>query len=204
MNTIVNLRAFTNARDIPIVVFVDMQQEYVAAPRLMAIPEIDRALANSRLVLNHARKIGLPVAFIRWVDRSPFFNKATPFFRWIDGFEPQRNEMVFERGRPSCYSNRDFAELLEQSGGQMVLVGFAGESACLSTMVDAFHRNHRVKYLVDASASHELIGMAADDVHFAISRIAALYGDVLNANAWINSKELGEIGRGGHHADHVR
>ena len=204
MTTIVNLRAFTNARNVPLIVFVDMQQEYIAAPRLMAIPEIDRALANSRIVLDHARKVGLPVAFIRWVDRSPFFNKATPFFRWIDGFEPQRNEMVFERGQPSCYSNREFADLMEQSGGQMVLIGFAGESACLSTMVDAFHRNHRVKYLIDASASHELIGIAADDVHFAISRIAALYGDVLTTSDWINSKDLGETDRGDRHADHVR
>ena len=204
MTTIVNLRAFTNARNVPLIVFVDMQQEYIAAPRLMAIPEIDRALVNSRIVLDYARKIGLPVAFIRWVDRSPFFNKATPFFRWIDGFEPQRNEMVFERGQPSCYSNREFADLMEQSGGQMVLVGFAGESACLSTMVDAFHRNHRVKYLIDASASHELIGIAADDVHFAISRIAALYGDVLSTNDWINSKDLGQADRGERHADHVR
>jgi nicotinamidase-related amidase len=86
----------------------------------------------------------------------------------------------------------------------MVLVGFAGESACLSTMVDAFHRNHRVKYLVDASASHELIGMAADDVHFAISRIAALYGDVLTTHDWMNSKDLGALDRGGHHVNRVR
>jgi nicotinamidase-related amidase len=202
--TIVNLRAFTSARNVPLVVFVDMQQEYIAAPRLMAIPEIDRALANSRIVLDFARRIGLPIAFIRWADRSPFFNKATPFFRWIEGFEPQRNEMVFERGQPSCYSSREFAELIEQSGGQMVLVGFAGESACLSTMVDAFHRNHRVKYLIDASASHELTGMAADDVHFAISRVAALYGDVLTTGDWINSKDLGQAERGGRHVDNVR
>jgi nicotinamidase-related amidase len=202
--TIVNLRAFTSARNVPLVVFVDMQQEYVAAPRLMAIPEIDRALSNSRVVLDFARRIGLPIAFIRWADRSPFFNKATPFFRWIEGFEPQRNEMVFERGQPSCYSSKEFAELIEQSGGQMVLVGFAGESACLSTMVDAFHRNHRVKYLIDASASHELVGMAADDVHFAISRVAALYGDVLTTGDWINSKDLGHAERGGRHVDNVR
>ncbi len=201
--TIVNLRAFTSARNVPLVVFVDMQQEYIAAPRLMAIPEIDRALANSRVVLDFARRIGFPIAFIRWADRSPFFNKATPFFRWIEGFEPQRNEMVFERGQPSCYSSKEFAELIEQSGGQMVLVGFAGELACLSTMVDAFHRNHRVKYLIDASASHELVGMAADDVHFAISRVAALYGDVLTTSDWINSKDLGQAERGGRHVDNV-
>ena len=86
----------------------------------------------------------------------------------------------------------------------MVLAGFAGESACLSTLVDAFHRNHRATYLIDASASHELIGIAADDVHFSISRIAALYGDVQSTSSWINSNMTGEVERGGYHADYVR
>jgi hypothetical protein len=46
--------------------------------------------------------------------------------------------------------------------------------------------------------------MAADDVHFAISRVAALYGDVLTTSDWINSKDLGQTERGGRHVDNVR
>lgn len=186
MNNIVNIRSFTTARGVPIVVFVDMQKEYVATPRLIAIPNIQRALENCKRVLSHSRSAGLPIVFVRWLDKtSPFFNSATPFVGWIDGFEPQRNEMIFERKQPSCYSSDGFSQLMEHGGSDIVLVGFAGESACLSTMVDAFHRHHRVVYLKDASASHGLVDMSANDVHGAVARIAALYGSVANTDAWI-------------------
>jgi hypothetical protein len=68
------------------------------------------------------------------LNESAFFNRATPFVQWIEGFEPYRN-------------------------------GFAGESACLSTLIGAFHRNHKVAYLCDASASHALDDIPADEIH---------------------------------------
>ena len=186
MNNIVNIRSFTTARGVPTVVFIDMQKEYIAAPRLIAIPNIQNALDNCRKVLHHARSAGLPVVFVRWMDSTAsFFNSNSPFVGWIEGFEPQRNEMIFERRQPSCYSSDGFAQLMEHGGSDLVLVGFAGESACLSTMVDAFHRHHRVVYLKDASASHGLLDMSAGDVHDAVGRIAALYGTVANTKSWI-------------------
>ena len=196
MTSVVSLRTYANSSSVPIVVFVDMQQEYLAQPRLLAISEIDRALDNCRRVLAHSRQIGLPVAFIRMVNESAFFNRATPFVRWIEGFEPYRNEMVFERGSPSCYSSEPFTALVNQSRGGIVLVGFAGESACLSTMIDAFHRNHKVAYLCDASASHALDDMSADDIHRAVSRISALYGDVYETTDWIASTLPRKLGNG--------
>ena len=68
MTSIVSLRTFANSTNVPIVVFVDMQREYLAKPRLLAIAEIDPALDNCRKVLDHSRKIGLPVAFIRMLS----------------------------------------------------------------------------------------------------------------------------------------
>lgn len=53
MNSVVSLRTFTNASNVPIILFVDMQQEYVAAPRPLAISGGDGALMNCRT--------GLPV-----------------------------------------------------------------------------------------------------------------------------------------------
>jgi nicotinamidase-related amidase len=187
VTSIVSLRTFANSSNVPIVVLVDMQQEYLAKPRLLAISEIDRALDNCRRVLDHARDIGLPVAFMRLLNESAFFNRATPFVRWIEGFEPYRNEMVFERGSPSCYSCEPFAALMNQSRGGMVLAGFAGESACLSTLIDAFHRNHRVTYLCDASASHALEDVPADEIHRVVSKISGLYGEVYETTDWIAS-----------------
>src|SRR6202045_3105000 len=185
--SVVSLRTFANSSSVPIVVFVDMQQEYLAKPRLLAISEIDRALDNCRKVLDHSRQIGLPVAFIRMLNESAFFNRATPFVRWIEGFEPFRNEMVFERPSPSCYSCEPFTALVNQSRGGIVLAGFAGESACLSTLIDAFHRDHKVAYLCDASASHALDDIPADQVHRAVSKICGLYGEVYETTDWIAS-----------------
>ncbi len=162
-----------------------MQREYLAEPRLLAISGIDRALDNCRRVLDHARRVGLPVAFIRMVSESAFFNPATPFVCWIEGFEPGRNEMVFERSSPSCYSSEPFAAMMNQSRGGIVLAGFAGESACLATLVDAFHRNHKVTYLCDASASHALDDMPAQETHRAVSKISGIYGEVHETTDWI-------------------
>jgi len=196
VTSVVSLRTFANSSNVPIVVFVDMQQEYVAAPRLLAISGIDRALDNCRKVLDHARRIGLPVAFVRMLNESAFFNRATPFARWIEGFEPYRNEMIFERGSPSCYSCEPFTALMNQSRGGIVLAGFAGESSCLSTLIDAFHRNHKVTYLCDASASHALEEVSADEIHRAISKISGLYGDVCETDDWIVSTLPRKLGIG--------
>jgi nicotinamidase-related amidase len=195
VNNIVNLRALTTARGVPIVVFVDMQKEYLAAPRLVAIPNIESAIKNCRKILAHSRKVGLPIVFVRWLNHSaPFFNKASPFVGWIDGFEPQRSEIVFERKCPSCYTSEGFAEFMHQGGADVVLAGFAGEAACLSTLVDAFHRNHRMTFLTDASASHPLEAMSSEDVHFAVSNIAALYGEVAKTDAWLKTAcRVGEV-----------
>lgn len=196
MSSVVSLRPFANSSDVPIVVFVDMQQEYLAKPRLLAISGIERALDNCRRVLDHSRRIGLPVAFVRMLNESAFFNRATPFVRWIEGFEPYRNEMVFERSSPSCYASEPFAALASQNRGGIVLAGFAGESACLSTLIDAFHRNHKVSYLSDASASHALDEMSADEVHRAISTISGIYGEIFGTADWIEQTLPRKLGNG--------
>jgi nicotinamidase-related amidase len=104
--------------------------------------------------------------------------------------------MVFERGSPSCYSCEPFTALVNQSRGGIVLAGFAGESACLSTLIDAFHRNHRVTYLCDASASHALEDVSADEIHRAVSKISGLYGEVYETTDWITSTLPRELGVG--------
>jgi hypothetical protein len=88
-----------------VVVLVDMQQEYRAKPQVFAIAGIDRALDNCRKVPDHPRRTGLPVAFIRMFNAPAIFNRATPLVRWTVGFEPCRNEMLFEQNsRCCCYS----------------------------------------------------------------------------------------------------
>jgi nicotinamidase-related amidase len=86
MNQVIYLRALNDPSVTPCLVLVDMQQEYVTGTRLLALPNASAALTNCRAALDHARSRGFPVAFLRQVSRSAFFNPTTAFSGWIKGF----------------------------------------------------------------------------------------------------------------------
>lgn len=186
MNQVIYLRALSDASVAPCLVLIDMQREYVTGSRLMALPDADAALANCRAALDHARSRGFPVAFLRQFSRSAYFNPATAFSGWIKGFEPTGGDMIFERENPSCYSSAMFAQFMDGCGGHFVFAGFAGETACLSTAIDAFHRKHRFSYLADASASHGLGDLSAAEVQTAVTGIIGVYGEIIGTRAWIS------------------
>jgi nicotinamidase-related amidase len=189
-------KVFASPCSLPTLVLVDLQQEYVAAPRALAIPDAQPALANCRAALAHARIMGFPVAFVRWITHSPFFNSATRFSHWIDGFEPTRTELVFERSQLSCYASAHFADVV---GADMVLAGFAGEAACLATAVDAFHRGHRLRFLKDASASHGLNGIAPTEVHRVVAAVIGVFAEVDETSEWISATSSKITGREASH-----
>src|ERR1700675_2876911 len=72
-----------------------------------------------------------------------FFKRATPLVRWTEGFEPCRNEMLFEHNSSCCCYSTPFTALVSESRSGILLAGFAGEQTCLSILIDAFHRNHK-------------------------------------------------------------
>jgi nicotinamidase-related amidase len=201
-NNVVHLRPFVDPLAVPTVVLVDLQQEYVAAPRRMAVPDASAALTIHCEKRVAALKKGV------WVTR---FMKATgkPMARacasrrlhCVEGFSPLPTEMVFERELPSCYSNEDFANVMNEGAGvNIVLAGFAGESACLSTVIDAYHRGHRLTFLSDASASHAVETVTASNVHSLLSKVLGLYATVAMTAAWIDATSqwpiCGDLGRG--------
>ena len=188
MKNVVNLRSYTNVSLIPTLVLLDLQQEYVASPRLFSIADSGKALENCRLALAHSRAMGFPVAFLRMVARSPFFNPVLSYSNWIPGFEPLTSDMVFERSKPSCYGSHEFAHAMTEGGGHFVLAGFSGEAGCLATAVEAFHRGHRVTYLADASASLALNQISAPIVHETVTQLIALYGEVTTTQSWISEQ----------------
>ena len=187
MTAHVDLRSYTDSRGIPTLVLVDVQQEYTASPRQLALPHAAEALERCRAAIAHARAMGLPVAFVRWLGKSPYFNAASPFADWIDGFQPNSVDMIFERSKPSCYASSQFAKIIDQAGGHFVLAGFAGEAACLSNAIDAFHRGHQMTFLADASTSHSLHDINAKETHRVISKIISLYANVVDTVSWTSA-----------------
>ena len=190
MSSIVDIRAFFSSAAAPTLVLLDLQQEYLAGRRMLAQKDREPALQNCRDALAHARRMDFPVAFVRWAGRSAFFNTATSNTRWIERFEPRGSDMVFERDKPSCFSCRLFADVMATSGGPIVLAGFSGETACLSTAIDAFHLGHDFIYLADASASHAVGGTSGEEVHAMLSEIIRLYGAVADTQGWVRSTTM--------------
>lgn len=183
MTSVINLREFREWRGTPTFVLVDLHQSLSGLP--VENGEYTRALANCRVALAHARVRGFPVAFFRQVETPEFLGAPVRVPSWLPGFEPRRADMVFDRALPSCYASSEFVEMTNHTGGNCVIAGLFGESSCLSTMVDAFHRGHSVTYLADASASREHDGISSETMHDAIARIASLYGKVALTQKWI-------------------
>jgi nicotinamidase-related amidase len=197
MTNVVNLRSYSNMASIPTLVLLGLQQDDVASAPLFSSPQAESALDNCRLALAHSRQMGWPVAFLRMSDRSAHFNPASSYSSWIPGFEPLISEMVFERSKPSCYANREFAHAMTEAGGHFVLAGFSGEAGCLATAVEAFHRDHRVTFLADASASLGLNQIAATAMHETVTQLIGLYGAVTTTRSWILEQTAGVSCLGG-------
>lgn len=187
---VVSLRTYRDPAFMPLLVLLDVQREYVAENRALCLGGVDVAVSNCRRLLAYAREQGMPVAFLRWQQKGMFFAKLAETSGWIDDLTPTGADMVFDRELPSAYANREFAAMMDSGGGEnAVVAGFTGTLACLSTIIEAYHRQHNVTFISDASASHPLRSLEQGKTHEAATDIARLYGGVMAADDWIRQQE---------------
>jgi hypothetical protein len=112
MNTVVNFLEFRErGRNVPTLVLVDLHHDLLGGAEMLANRMPAEAIANCRMALRHARACGIPVAFTRQVAPSVSMLASPVYPRWIEGFEPKRWDMVFDRQRPSCYASAEWRQL---------------------------------------------------------------------------------------------
>jgi nicotinamidase-related amidase len=176
---------------ISLIVFADLQREYIAPGRRHSIAGVERCLAGCRRLLDAARALRIPVAHARQLRNDAFFNPHSEFSDWIPDFRPRPGEMVFEREQPSLYSNAEFAAFVEHIRHPvLVLAGLSASQACLSTAVGAHHRRHRLIFLGDCSASAPLGSLSEAEAHEAVCAVMAQYAEIATLSAF-----LGQISR---------
>jgi nicotinamidase-related amidase len=105
--------------------------------------------------------------------------------RWIKGFEPKRDDMVFDRTGPSCYSSEEFAGSMDAAGRVFVMAGFSADSTGLATLIDASQQDHFVGLVRDASATRPLPGHDAGQSHASVVSVASRFGTIVTADHWI-------------------
>lgn len=180
---VIQMSHFRELPGAPVIVLADLQREYIAAGRAYAIASLEDCLGRCKAILDEARMMGLPIAHFRQLRASSFFNHASPFSKWIEDFQPRCNEMVFSRTMPSCYSNSGFCNFLERiEAPTIVLAGLTGEEACLSTAIDALHKNHKLIFVKDASASRAIGNLDEAETHELLSKIISHYAETVNSS----------------------
>jgi nicotinamidase-related amidase len=185
MNSIVNIRDFRErGRNVPTLVLVDLHHELLGGTETLGNTMRSAVIANCRTALRHARATGIPVAFTRQVSPSVSMLDSPIYPRWIEGFEPKRQDMVFDRQRPSCYASAEFRDMAGDIAGNYVVAGQYGELSCLSTAIDALHRDHRPTFLTDALVTRSHEDPSAGTMR-ALARILSLYVEVTRTEPWI-------------------
>lgn len=165
----------------PLLCFLDLQVEYVADGRALALEERVPWMENCRRLLAFARHGRMSIVHFRQLWRGTLLNPATPFAGWIEEFRPRPSEMVFERDLPSCYTADGFVSVLNHiDAPRLILAGLTGHGACLATALDGFHRRHHITFVRDASSTPRLGRFSASTSHSCLAEIISCYAEVLS------------------------
>lgn len=179
MGSVINLLNHKRQAEQPVLILVGLH-EHAHDRSPVERDMLEGALANCRTVLNLARSARLSVAFVRCVAPS----EPRTYPAWLRGFEPTRDDMIFDVTQASCYSNIEFAQAMEYSRGNFAIAGLFGETTCLSTAIDAHHRRHSFTYLSDASVCRNSGAIPAPLFHDAVSQVMSAYGEVMEGSRW--------------------
>jgi nicotinamidase-related amidase len=186
MGAVSNFLDFKARDKAPTLVLVDLHHahssETGANPR---VNDLATALEQCRAALGHARRHGLPVAFVRHMSPPQSFLANPAYPSWLGDIRPRRSDMIFERPFPSCYASSEFAQMALRSR-ELVLAGLFGETSCLTTLMEGYGRGHAFTYLADASVSRGVDSIPPDQVHRSVTAIASLYSGVSSTEAWMN------------------
>jgi nicotinamidase-related amidase len=180
--SVIQFRSHKRQGEQPVLVLAGLHQSHQPDPR-----SLEAVLRNCENILASARAAHLPVAFVRRVAPAQSLSEPQVYPQWLKGFEPRRNDMVFDVTKASCYSNIEFAQAMEYSDGHFAIAGLLGETTCLATGIDAYHRLHRFTYLADASACQNNGAVPAAIFHEAVSQVMSSYGDVMESAQWSRS-----------------
>lgn len=179
----------------PLFVFVDLHPQYANQNKAFNQREFTRCIYNCYRVINFAREKGYAIAHCRqkenpWAPQYP----DTELTEWLDELRPEHDEMLFERGMPSCYSNKVFSKILDQlEKPHIILLGLTGPNACLSTAIDAFHRNHDLTYLYDSSATPVIGNVLGQESHKILCEIINLYARVVSTREILKQYQPGAL-----------
>jgi nicotinamidase-related amidase len=183
MSSVIDLRTYVGASNSRLLVMIDLQQKNYDELAKDRASDLRQSLENCLSAIQHARNLGLPIAFTRQGDNPGLIERSAQS-AWISGLEPKRSDMVFERPQPSCYTNQMFEDVVSRIGS-FTIAGLVAEETCLATAIDASHRGHHITFLSDASVSRARHNTDSQAVHSLTTKAIELFADTVTTRHWL-------------------
>ena len=169
-------------------IFIDLQNDYFPGGR----KELDaslKALQNIQLILNHCRKRGYEIIFIKHIalkSNAPFFIEGTEGSEIHRSIKPAEKDHLIIKHYPNAFRETDLHELLTKSRiTNLVFTGMMTHMCVDTTVRAAFDLGYNNILISDCCATVDLVyndeTVKAGDVQNAF--LAALKGTFCSITA---------------------
>jgi maleamate amidohydrolase len=186
----------------PAILVIDFMKAYTTPNAALFAPGVIEAVARTPLLLDAARRKGIPVVHTRilyrapdcldggvWLKKSPVMAALvpdSPLAEFCDGVEPAPGELVITKQYASAFFGTSLAPTLHSQGIDTVVLSGCSTSGCIrASAVDAVQHGFRTIVVRDC------VGDRHEGPHEAnLFDIDAKYGDVLSLD-----ETLAHLGR---------
>lgn len=148
---------------VPLLLCVDLQQEFIAPGRPFADPEGDLIAATCADLISKARKAGWTVVHAQLHQGGPVI-AGHGLTQSIAGCEPRPGEVLLRRAGVSAFAHPELDGVLESSmGSEAYMIGFSAPMSLTSTLYDASDRGVRLSLVEGAIGGADVGEWAADE-----------------------------------------
>ncbi|KAA5801042.1 cysteine hydrolase [Alkalicaulis satelles] len=134
---------------VPVLLCLDLQQEFVAQGRPWADPDGDCVAATCARIIAGARDSGWSLVHTHLYQGAPMI-AGHGLTQPIPGCEPRPGEVLLRRAGVSAYAHPDLEGLLEGWGGRAYLIGFSAPMSLTATLFDSSDRGHGLTLIEEA------------------------------------------------------
>lgn len=123
---------------------------------LISAPDIADRIA---LVVRYARARGQEVIWILHTEpgTGSFFDPERGLVKLLPGLEPRSGEVVLHKTSHNAFTTTNLAQHLTSRGvGELLVTGIRTEQCCETTARVASDLGYRVRFVLDATATHPL------------------------------------------------
>lgn len=144
--------------DEPLLVCMDLQQEFVTPGRPWADPDGEEITEVCAKTIQAARNANWTLIHMQLHRGSPMMDGAC-LPQSIPGCEPLRGEVVLKRAGVSAYSHPDLETILSPNldpdgpKPKCIMIGFSASTSLTKTLYDAQDRMHDLNLLEEACGS---------------------------------------------------